>query len=562
MSRFAAPLLVSAGLALLVTGCTQKLEDIEEDAAERSSAAERLMNTTRPEQRQDTVTPSTVRFSNEVYLGSRSFRRDNGDPLPTRFDFVTLASAQPLSLPEVGGEITQLTGIPVVFETSFSETLEESLQAAEAAADGSPGAGEAQQQAQQQQRQADAGNVVQRITLNFSGPLKRLLDLVGARFGVTWSYDNNEIVFQDFVTRTFSVKALPGSSEVTSALSAATSAGGGGGGGGGGGAGGGSTAGGTSQEISIQSAIEVWEDIRSAIEAMTPDNSRISISRGTGTVTVTTSPVAMRRVRAFIQAQNDVLSRQVAISVQVLSVTLEEDEVLNFDLNAMFDSLEDEFGFNFAGPTQTPIGNVGQLGSFSGAILESPGNEGLGRFTGSSAVIEALSQIGRTSLLNTAAVTTLNNQVVPVQAVTRTDFVREQSVTNTVDVGTEVEITPGTTVTGFVINLLPRIMSNGEIFLQYAFSLSDLVNLREAGEIDPASGGAVVELPEISSTDFLQHVRLQSGDTLVLAGFQSAEDDAQRSGTGDPDNFILGGGRASRATRETLVLLISPVLLR
>ncbi len=543
MSRLIFVLLIALALA----GCTQRMTQIDNDAIDRTSAAERLMNTTRPDRRQDAIQPSTVRFSNEVFLGHRSFRRDNGAPLPTRFDLITLASARPLSLPEVAAEITAVTGLPVSFETSFSDTLEEALQAAEAEADGSPGAPQAILQAQLQQAEADSDEVVQRISLNFTGPLKQLLDLLSARFNVTWIYENNQIVFQDFVTQTFFVYALPGSTQVTSGLSAATSAGEGDDGG---------TSGGTTQEITVESMVQIWDDIEAALAAMTPDNSRISVSRGTGTVTVTTSPVAMRRVASFIQAQNDVLNRQIAITVQILSVTLGEDEVFNFNVDTLFESIEDEFGLGFSGPTQEIPGTLANFGSFSGRILAAPSNPELGRFSGSQAVLQALSQIGRTTLINTAAVTTLNNQVVPVQAVTRTDFIRESATTLT-DQGTETELTPGTTVTGFAINLLPRILSSGEIILQYAFSLSDLVELRSVSE-----GGTTIELPQITSTDFLQQIRMRSGETLVLAGFQEARDDINRTGTGSPNNFLLGGGRLTQSVRETLVLLISPVLLR
>jgi type II secretory pathway component GspD/PulD (secretin) len=77
------------------------------------------------------------------------------------------------------------------------------------------------------------------------------------------------------------------------------------------------------------------------------------------------------------------------------------------------------------------------------------------------------------------------------------------------------------------MNILPRVIEQDRIMLRIALGITDLVQLREF-----TSGASSIQLPEVDSTGFLQNAVLQSGETLVLAGFERKGANDTKQGTG------------------------------
>jgi hypothetical protein len=73
------------------------------------------------------------------------------------------------------------------------------------------------------------------------------------------------------------------------------------------------------------------------------------------------------------------------------------------------------------------------------------------------------------------------------------------------------------------------------------------------------SSGSVIQTPDVSTNNFIQRVRIQSGDTLVVAGFDRDNLNSLANGIGSADNTV-GGSRQGTSTRTMLVVLIQPNL--
>ncbi len=386
-----------------------------------------------------------------------------------------------------------------------------------------------------------------------NGNFKGLLDTAAARFGVSWKYVEGTIQFYHTDSRTFQISTLPGDSSFTAQVSSGASSTGGvnsgsSGGGAGGSSGGGAGAAGSNgvssnniQNTAVASRLSVYGSIESAIKAMLSAYGKVVVSPATGSITVVDTPDTLERVASYIDNENKTLSRQVVINVTVLSVNLEDDENYGIDWNLVYSTLREKYQITSAMPVNAEANRL-----FAGIV-------GNSRFAGSSAIIQALSKQGKVRRQTTASVVTLNNQPVPVQVAKQTSYLQSSSTTVVAQVGTTTTLVPGTVTSGFNMSILPHVLTNGTVLLQFSTDISSLRGIREV-----QSGTSKIETPEVDTRNFLQRVSLKSNETLIISGFEQTDDNIDRQGVGNARNPLLGGGFKSGSSKESIVILITP----
>ncbi|WP_175730827.1 PilN family type IVB pilus formation outer membrane protein [Burkholderia ambifaria] len=399
------------------------------------------------------------------------------------------------------------------------------------------------------------------------GDLRGLLDTAAARFGVSWKYADGAIEFFVTDTRTFQVSAIPGdatvnanvvsgaSSDGSSAQAggygqAGTAAAGAGAGAGAGGGTGNGTATVTSNNTAntvVNSQLSVFNSLRASIQAMLSHYGHVVSSPATGSITVTDTPDVLDRVAAFMRAQNASLSKQVLINVTVLSVSQSAQDSYGINWTAVYQALGTAFTITSVFPTTAtnPVSLAAQV--------ITPNS----RAAGTQAIISALSSQGKVRRKTSASITTLNNQPVPLQVATQQGYLASVSTTNTANVGSSTALVPGTVTTGFNMTLLPHILENSTVLLQFYTNISSLIQLRTV----PAGNGQSIQVPEVDTRNFLQRVSMKSGETLILSGYEGVNDDLAQRGVGAPQNYLLGGGFDGSRQREAIVILITPVAM-
>ncbi len=385
-----------------------------------------------------------------------------------------------------------------------------------------------------------------------NGSLKGLLDTSAARFGVSWKYVDGVIQFFHTESRNFQISAIPGDSTFTATVTSGASSTGGvsGGGGSGGGAGGGSTGGGSSvsannsQNTGVASKLSVYTGLENAIKVMLSPYGKVLASPATGAITVVDTPDSLDRVAAYIEGENKALSRQIAINVTVLSVSLRDADEYGINWSAVYNSLNRRYGIsNSFAPSDGAVG-------FTAGIV------GGSKFSGSKAVINALSEQGKVRRQTTASVVTLNNQPVPVQVARQTSYLQSSQTAVVAQVGTTTTLIPGVVTAGFNMSILPHVLTNGTVMLQFS---TDISTLRQIRNID--SNGTHIESPELDTRNFLQRVSMKSNETLIISGFEQTDDNLDYRGVGTPKNFVLGGGMNAATNKEVIVVLITPVTM-
>lgn len=479
-----------------------------------------------------------------IWVGGRSVIRPNGEALPVTAEgssaVVLNSLGVALEMRDIAAEITAQTGLRVV--------LDEHL-------DGGAPSGPAQ---------AGAPRPRGGMPLSWNGPLSGLLDSVCAYFGLQWDYRSGQIRIYRNEVRTFTLAALPSSSTIRSGVSTTggnnqTS----GSGNGQNGSQGGTTSGSMMQDTANETSIKVWDDIKETVQSMLPAGAKATMSPATGTLTVIAPPLAMRRIAAYIEQQNDRITRQVTVSVKVLRVDVGDSFDLGLDLGAVFQQLAGQYAINFAGPTPLKV-TSGTPASFLVQSIQNTktgkGQWATGPALGSTthAVVDALQTMGKVSLMTETSVTTLNGQAAPLSVAEQQSYVASSATTlaGGATGTTQTQITPATLVTGFNMQVLPRVLDDGQVLLQYGLSLSDLKKLT-----DFDSNGTRVQLPDVNIRSFLQQAIMHDGDVLVLAGYQSVTDLADENGLPGLGASLLGGSVRSARQKSVLVILLTPDIL-
>lgn len=521
---------------------------------------------------------SPIKVRNDVYVGAKAVRNEHGDPLPAKFERangITIIRSAPTPLKEIASSLTELTKIPVVVAavsnagtvgvsgasappggasggpaTAAPGPVPEGFPLNQALAalsngGGAPAAGGGGQNAViATPNLAPVGS----LALNYTGKLSGLLDMLSAHFNVAWRYEGGRIVLDAVVTRSFDVPALPIIANLSFDLTTKSQTEGN------------ESSASSGQAANTKSATDVWKDMQTAITALA-GGTATSINTTTGVVTVTADPATVNRVGEYIKGMNQRLSQQIAISVKVYSVSLNDDQEFDLNVAGIFQQAG-KYGINIgnaaAAGVVPAVGGAGAAAGGLGWALLDPTS----KWNGSNALVKALQTRGDVSVVTTASVTTVNGVPVPLQVGSLRDYVKRIKVTTTTgeNGGTQTDIEPGSVTTGFNLHLVPRVDRSGDLMLQYGINISELTGAQDGFDTFE-SGGQTVQLRRVNQRNFIQQARIPNGNTLVLAGFEQVKSTSNRQGVGHHNFPLLGGKRSASMEREIIVIAITPTLL-
>lgn len=468
----------------------------------------------------------TVSMSDGVWLGNKSTLVEHRNNLPSRFETdsgVTILLNAPVTLQVLANNINSITGIPVKIDS-----------------------------------QVDPEKLKKMVDVAYTGKLSGLLSQVATDLDLLWYYDKGSIVFYETETKTFTLYALGTDVEYSSSLSADDGS-----------------------NIALRSTLNEWEEVESTIESIIGDakNANFKVSRSLGTITVTATPSMLNRIGDYVARQNRRLSQLVTIDVKVLQVSISNDSGFGLNLAAAINSAsglnivaspKDNLGLNDASSLNVAVlsnaaaaaTGIGGTGDYA---LEGPyytadqiRSGSMARLAGTDALISALAKQGKVSLVTNVGVTTRNNRVAPVSNTRTTGYIKRFESRNFTTVESST-VDQDELETGFSMQLLPNVLENGKILLLFRMSLRELLKMstQQIGGQD----GVTLQLPEVEERSFMQEVIMESGQMLVLSGFEKQKNNDTRYGLGDPDFMALSGSRNTSASREVLVVILTPQVL-
>lgn len=479
---------------------------------------------------------------------------------------VTLDTSQPLSIGEFATQITQMTGVPVHVTNQVSSYLNGETHSGQQYLPGLPGqSGEIV--APSLPNQSRTNN---RLNITWNGSLRGLLNLVASRTGTFWRFNNGTVQFFLTETQAFSINALPGTTKMTADITDAGTTGSASGASGTNGAG---STGSTNQSASLSSSLDVYKSIVEGVNTILAQTksaggsgtqlrvpTSVAANETTGQVVVTGTPPELQAVADYLKPINQQMSKNVLIDMHIYSVTLNKANNYGINLNAALQALGQHYGINLQGVAPPTFSSPNEAGSISAAILSplkafsntsTPAQDWPdGLQSGTQGLVKALATQGNVSLVTDGSVIALNGQPTPLQVAQTKTYLASASTTNTVNVGSQSTLTPGQYTVGFSGTFLPLIRGR-KILLEYTVDLSQDQGLRTI-----TSNGESIEAPQIARQSFMQRVSIRPGQTLVLSGFEQTSDQDNKTGTGSPNFFLLGGGRSAQHQKQALVIVL------
>jgi type IVB pilus formation R64 PilN family outer membrane protein len=391
------------------------------------------------------------------------------------------------------------------------------------------------------------------VSTKYQGSLSGLLDTATGGLGLSWRYDSAAGVIKVYYleSRLFPVYAFNKGnafkSEVRSGMSstAGTSSGGSGQGTSSGGTSGES---GSSQTTQVTMVSSLLDDIERNVRSML-SLGKMSFSRTTGLISITDRPDVLDRVQAYLDEENNRITKNILVNVEVISVRLTDTSQYGIDWSLVYKSVSGDWGFGLTNSFQG-VGTGAVSSSIS--ILDTSSSP----WAGSKAIIKALSQQGRISSYRAPSVTTLNLQAAPIQIGKVKGYLQSSQISQSANVGTTSSLIPGSITSGFNMSLVPMVMPSDQLLMQLMINMIGDPLLEEI-----SAGGSKIQNPSYDTQILNQAVKLRSGQTLVLSGFDQSTVNASKSGTFSPSNFLFGGGGLSEKSRDVLVLMITPIIL-
>lgn len=300
--------------------------------------------------------------------------------------------------------------------------------------------------------------------------------------------------------------------------------------------------------ITTEAEIEIVNDLQEVLPMMLSVNGKFHFDKSNTALVVKDRPRYVDEVADYINNLNEKLTRQVAIDVEVIDVEISNDSQLGLDWRLVKNQISD-------------LANVNFVSDFASSLTSTANNASIFRIqdanasaTGTALLIEALESQGSVSKRTYPRVVTMNNRVGKIRAIDRQSYIQRRSVQSTANVGAQASIIQGNVETGFILYALPKVMKNRDVIMRLTTSLSSLLELESKGE-----GDQRVESPRVSDKDFDNTVVIQSGETLLIAGLSSKENNMN-----DATNGIkaLGFNNKKKRVRVETILAITPTILR
>jgi type IVB pilus formation R64 PilN family outer membrane protein len=371
--------------------------------------------------------------------------------------------------------------------------------------------------------------------------------------GLDWTFDGTTIAISRFVTKTFTIAAIPGKVSFNSTMSKGTDTSTGNQSSGGTGSAGGNTG-------SFSAVTKTGRDgnfdqmatIETMLNKLKTPMGEVVVNPQSRLVLVRDTKEAVDRMGMMLARENAISTRQVALRVRTLEIDMNKGSQAGINADIIFNKISDglaRYAISFASPTSlaTSAGSVGLSVLRANAPL-----------SGTNAVINGLNTFGKTIDDSTQTKLTLNGLPVSVGSFETKGYLASTTPGTgslTGSSGGSVGLQPGSVTVGDFVNILPSVNDHNQIVLSY---WSDSSKLNGPFQTISAGSGATlqtIQLPDIIGNKDDQTIALSDGQTVVLYGAVTNHND------GASNNGIGGASGAWNKSRTFKVIMLTATVV-
>lgn len=395
----------------------------------------------------------------------------------------------------------------------------------------------------------------QLINVSINGTIKDALESISNVTGFTYSLNGTSVNWSPYVTETFNLSYIPGNYGYMVGSTQESGAGTGNGGGqGSGGSGDTQTVefGSEGKEYSSVTANndDVFSEIEKVSKQMIGHYGSVAASRSTSSIVVTTTRSRMELVRQYFKTVESKLGRQIAFEVRFLKFTSNKNSNAGIDWDYIKKTASRNLEFN--GGDLTSIAGSSTPISFS--ATKNTGTE-----SGTTALVSALEQIGKVSIVTSPRVVTQPNRVVELEQSDLQGYIARTDVTalggGTIGVSQpSVALRQGVVKSGYRLYALANIGDQNKVILHISSTYIPKPKI-ERKEVQSSA----IETPELSRNRLVSTTVLKSGSTMIISGLQvEANNDLSESPLSA--SYLPTRMSTSSTVTETIAL-VTPIII-
>jgi len=338
----------------------------------------------------------------------------------------------------------------------------------------------------------------------------------------------------------------------------------------------------TGTSVSTRTSSDFWHDLDESLHAMVGKEGgrSVVINGGSGIVEVRATPRELRDVTEFLQKLQNVSTRQVILEAKIVEVQLSKEFQSGINWAAIGKNGSQTYsGFQTGPQNGFSSSSSNLLNQPSQQVTVGPGNALTSTVTNTmggafslavntanfATYIELLSAQGKTRVLSSPRVSTLNNQKAVIKSGSDQYFVTGVS-SNTV-VGTSsatnlnVDLAPF--FSGVALDLTPQISDTGDVILHIHPTVSQVTSNVQVLTVNGTTDSLPLALSQVRESDSV--VKAMNGQLIVIGGLMQTTRTSQDYALPGLGSIPLLGNlfKSQQKTdiRSELVILLRPIVI-
>lgn len=326
--------------------------------------------------------------------------------------------------------------------------------------------------------------------------------------------------------------------------------------------------------INTTSKTDFWDELRQSLSAVVDATStasnadelqnpqtgtKVVLNKQTGIVVVKANPSQMREVEKLIASTQNQLGRQVVIEAKILEIELNDEHKDGVNWASMVRD-----GTNTFLMASNPIPAMA-ANAISGSTQVFTVSGNIGDFY---AFISLMERQGKTNILSSPRISTLNNQKAVIKVGQDEYFITDVSSNNILTGGSATntvtqDITWTPFFSGIALDVTPQIADNNKVTLHIHPSITRVENQTKNFTINGEDGEIPMALNTVRESDSIVHA--ENGQIIVIGGLMQEDREENKSGVaflsripylGNAFRENSGNGRKSE-----LVILLKPTII-